>query len=30
LKDLTNLIAQENAHVAAISSDPERGTAACA
>ncbi len=26
LKDLTNLIAQENAHVAAISSDPERGT----
>ncbi|MUV15704.1 RelA/SpoT family protein [Noviluteimonas gilva] len=26
LKDLTNLIAQENAHVAAISTDPERGT----
>ncbi|MGO4550662.1 bifunctional (p)ppGpp synthetase/guanosine-3',5'-bis(diphosphate) 3'-pyrophosphohydrolase [Lysobacter sp. 2RAF19] len=26
LKDLTNLIAQENAHVASISGDPERGT----
>ena len=26
LKDVTNLIAQENAHVAAINSDPERGT----
>nr|WP_084073553.1 bifunctional (p)ppGpp synthetase/guanosine-3',5'-bis(diphosphate) 3'-pyrophosphohydrolase [Lysobacter dokdonensis] len=26
LKDLSNLIAQENAHVAAISSEPERGT----
>jgi GTP pyrophosphokinase len=26
LKDVTNLIAQENAHVAAINSEPERGT----